>query len=338
MSKNNSELGKFVDSAFLSKTVYRKDLKQGLKVSDKWTTVITSKELISNDKDGYFGAIFQDNDGNKIIASRGTEITDKKDLKSDIQIGLNVLPTELNSAINFVQQATSSNKISNPSQILQIGHSLGGALAEFLSIKFNSKANVFNAPGIKELISNFEKKFNIKVGIDNLKNTINSVNSTEDVVSKVGTQVGTIYELKYSNITENSLLFNLLKRGAGVISIGVDLYALYQEHSIDNQYDTILKIYNLNRNTSITSIESYRMAINVLDNINPKIYLSKTGQTLSDVAIDFNIPIDRISKLNPTLSPKQTLFEGTEIKIPNHSFNSIIINQNDMETQLTISD
>ncbi|HSQ98182.1 MAG TPA: LysM peptidoglycan-binding domain-containing protein [Rickettsiales bacterium] len=340
MSEKNSDLGKFIDSAFLSKTVYRKDLKQGLKVSDKWSVTATSKELLSRDKTGYFGAIFQDNEGNKIIASRGTDIKDKHDIKADLQIGLNILPTQLDSAINFIEEATSLNKISNTTNILEIGHSLGGALAEFLSIKYNSRADAFNAPGIKALINNFEKKFNVEVDIGNLKNTISNINSTEDIVSKFGTQVGTIYELEYSNITEISLLFSLLKNGVGVISIGIGLYALYQEHSIDNQYDTILKIYNLNKDVSLNSIETSKIAMNVLDILNPRVYLTTAGQTLSEVAMDFNIPVDKILKLNSNLNLRQTLFEGTKINLPNdnYSFNNVIINQNNMETKISLTD
>ena len=103
---------------------------------------------------GFQGAILE-NDAEVICAYKGskTGVTGKQDwLVNDVQIGLNMIPSQSNSAAEMVEVAEhficgGSGSRSKPLSI--VGHSLGGGLAQLVGYLRGVPFITFNGPGMK---------------------------------------------------------------------------------------------------------------------------------------------------------------------------------------------
>ncbi len=125
------------------------------------------------------------------IAFRGTVPTDINNDLEDVYswfssaVGTDCydhLPTYLPQAVIFASKARNYIKQHFPeisyANISYTGHSLGGAIAQLLTLRAQPlKAVVFNSPGCKE-ISGSE--------VENRKNLITSINSRYGVINKIG--------------------------------------------------------------------------------------------------------------------------------------------------------
>jgi len=123
-----------------------------------------------DDEYGYFGAAFT-NGEEIVIAHRGTNpliewdmgsiLETLTDIISDAELVVGEEISQYESAINFVYKISASYP---NSKIIQVGHSLGGALAELTAIATGSRAISFDAPGIKEVaLSTFRSSENWKI-------------------------------------------------------------------------------------------------------------------------------------------------------------------------------
>ena len=94
-------------------------------------------------------AIYRHKDGTSVLNSKGTDITNTKDLLSDIKLGLGLAKHDQQFK-NRTKQIKSHLKKEPPESVTLIGHSLGGstvthAMAKSKSIRDNVKrAEVFN--------------------------------------------------------------------------------------------------------------------------------------------------------------------------------------------------
>ena len=98
---------------------------------------------------GFQGAILE-NDQEVICAYKGSKmgVTAKQDwLVNDVQIGLNMMPSQTHSAAEMV--AVAQKYISGPGNkpISIVGHSLGGGLAQIVGYLRGVPFVTFNAPG-----------------------------------------------------------------------------------------------------------------------------------------------------------------------------------------------
>ena len=96
-------------------------------------------KIIATKKDGSFYAVVFSYGNQTIIAYRGTNgITG--DLSSDIRLGLGLVEkNQFINALNFYNQYVADNMVLT-------GHSLGGGLANYVSVLTGTKAVTFNAP------------------------------------------------------------------------------------------------------------------------------------------------------------------------------------------------
>jgi len=93
---------------------------------------------------GFYAAAFQDEKGNIIIAYRGTDDLETlgPDTLSDLAIRYNLMPSQLLSAKLFYDYIKSKYS----SAAIQVtGHSLGGALADYVSMLYNIPSISFNS-------------------------------------------------------------------------------------------------------------------------------------------------------------------------------------------------
>lgn len=179
---NNKELHKNLEQ--LSGHVYENgqyNIPQG------WT-VLKSYNL----DDGFQANVYKC--GSEVaIVYRGTEINKRnenlKDIKTDIQMGLGLLPNQYKNANAVYKEIKNSFSGSN---IVVSGHSLGGSLAQLVSATNGCQAVTFNAYGTGDILSN--------MGMNNQK-TMNIIN--------YGNAEDAIFGMKYNK--QPGLLFQILK-------------------------------------------------------------------------------------------------------------------------------
>ena len=104
-----------------------------------------------NDKQGFSTTLFEDTKDNskKILTFRGTEIT-AGDLKADIELTNNNIPTQVNSLINFFLDNVIPI-LKEGEKINICGHSLGGYLTQVCAFTFSEYIDeiyTFNSPGL----------------------------------------------------------------------------------------------------------------------------------------------------------------------------------------------
>ncbi|NTW77188.1 MAG: hypothetical protein HGB33_05305 [Syntrophaceae bacterium] len=169
MSINNSFLiEKAIDYAKLAQLAYAKwnngvlvagqpdyddylKLWRELSPANKGYTFVTQ---YSDPATGYYGVIFQDSSGKKILANRGTTPSDLGDLAADKAILLSEAPSaQFVSMVRFI-----TNNGLNAAQFDVTGHSLGGCLAQMAAAAYGTVGDVytFNAPGAKNLMQTYE--------------------------------------------------------------------------------------------------------------------------------------------------------------------------------------
>ncbi len=107
---------------------------------------------------GFQGAILENNH-EVICAYKGskTGVTGKQDwLVNDVQIGLNMIPSQTSSAAEMVEVAEAficGGRGSRTKPLSIVGHSLGGALAQAVGYIRGTPFITFNAPGMKGNLS-----------------------------------------------------------------------------------------------------------------------------------------------------------------------------------------
>jgi hypothetical protein len=113
---------------------------------------------VSNESTGYFGAAFLDlrmdikslsNPGFRprvIIAHRGTNLSELKDLKNDFTILKQEIPIQFMDACMLMGRTFGYFR-RRDLDVVHSGHSLGAALAQMCAFKFNHKSIGFETPG-----------------------------------------------------------------------------------------------------------------------------------------------------------------------------------------------
>jgi hypothetical protein len=143
-----------LEYAQIAAAVYKdeKEMMQKLvEAGHGWTVRFWQAGTAAN---GYQGAILE-NDQEVICAYKGSKmgVTAKSDwLINDVQIGLNMIPSQSHSAAEMVEVAEryicgSGGGRTKPLSI--VGHSLGGGLAQFVGYLRGVPFVTFNAPGMK---------------------------------------------------------------------------------------------------------------------------------------------------------------------------------------------
>lgn len=110
----------------------------------------------SNPATGYQGTVYQNPNGELIVAHRGTEPTSAKDLQADGQMVSSRTNMQIPDALALTAWAINKAKEQhdrtglNPTVTLT-GHSLGGALTEVSAYKYSLKGETFNGYGAANL-------------------------------------------------------------------------------------------------------------------------------------------------------------------------------------------
>lgn len=114
---------------------------------------LISSSGIGNDHRGYFGVAFQ-KENVILIASRGSEMHEFTDLKTDLNIFLNKKISQIKSADQFISKIVEQHSGNNT--IILTGHSLGGLISELVGLKTNLPVISFDTPGGYKLSQKYD--------------------------------------------------------------------------------------------------------------------------------------------------------------------------------------
>ena len=102
------------------------------------------------DNTGFYAGVYQ-NLNDIVVVFRGTEINDINDLKNDVEMIRNHLPTQAQSALEAYDKVAEFCE-NNGYSLTVTGHSLGGSLAAIVSAERDVPAVTFNPYGVKDLL------------------------------------------------------------------------------------------------------------------------------------------------------------------------------------------
>ena len=221
------------------------------------------KEIIIVHCGTYIGGIkdFFDKPSLKKLPAALQEI--KTDIFDDIRFTLNFLPKQPNSAIDFLGDLLQkySPKDFN---FLQIGHSLGGYLAQSSFIYYDMETYVFEAPGAKKFCQHITEfgptKENLQLN-DSPKNNIHYYVSAPNFINSLGqrmiTELG-IYVFKQPSeyvINSSENFFDLSIKSFSLRS--------FDEHNITNILNNFFGIeYKYKPFLPETQIDAYKYFLN----------------------------------------------------------------------------
>ncbi|TWP25094.1 DUF4280 domain-containing protein [Apibacter muscae] len=113
-------------------------------LGDRW------KELLNQDlNNGFYAALYEDREGNVVIAYRGTEPSKTADLKEDYLQAMGIRSDQYDAAVKLakkVKQAKNSGDILG--QVSITGHSLGGGLATIAGAATGYETYTYNAAAV----------------------------------------------------------------------------------------------------------------------------------------------------------------------------------------------
>lgn len=152
-------------------------------------------ELFPKTGDNGFFATVVKKGNNIIIVYRGTELDDKNDLKDDVNMLINKLPTQYKDAINLYDEVSKYCK-NNGYKLSVTGHSLGGSLAAIVSAMRGVDAVTFNPYGVKNLLDP-----NIKY----ITNKVINYCCDEDIITRINAEnhIGKCYSISSSDYKTN---------------------------------------------------------------------------------------------------------------------------------------
>ena len=145
-------------------------------------------------------AVYRHKDGSSVLNVKGTDVTNKRDILSDIRLGLGLSKHDKQFS-SRKKQIKDHLKKEDPKSVTLTGHSLGGsiatsAMAKSKSVRDNVRsAELFNTGYTKE----FNKEINKGLSKDDkklLKNKLTHHHTEGDVISTALTNRGTIGRVK----------------------------------------------------------------------------------------------------------------------------------------------
>lgn len=208
-----------VDYAAMASDVYHGDHDpiQPLLMSFGWKRMKVDESHFPN---GFYARFYHNSlHAHYVLSFRGTDVSAFGSLKADIEYARGVPPSIFQAGESAFRQFIATHH-DGLARISLTGHSLGGILAKLLSVKTGVEAVAFNSPGIQSFVQDRARSYNI-VNID----------AVDDVVSKLGHQLGRIIKIKVDQ--------GDVTCGPAAVLPPVLIDCLYQKHKMRNLLDAI---------------------------------------------------------------------------------------------------
>lgn len=173
-----------IAAAQMASYVYEAEAKSGRsKVAPPSVRGYAVQKWVHEQGSGFTGAIYTAPGlSHVVLAFAGTNIWSKGDLKADIDIVGNEVPIE--QMIRANRLYISAKEISQNAEIIVVGHSLGGGLAQFIAATYGLRGATFNAPPMGAHLEGYSKATGQKnVDEASLKERIINFRAFFDIVS-----------------------------------------------------------------------------------------------------------------------------------------------------------
>ena len=179
LGKNtNSKKVYYKGRSSLADAVYTNDVPKGFKLDEEFNQ---EKQKV-----------FLDKNNRPIIAYRGTVLTDLEDLGNDalLLVGLEGFSNRFQNSVDFAKKVVDKYGKENVSLV---GHSLGSAIANYVSAKTDIPGEGFNTPNTLNTFNPFSYLSNSK---------INNYKSNYDIISALNPRANTWENHNYHSIEE----------------------------------------------------------------------------------------------------------------------------------------
>ncbi|OHE78676.1 MAG: hypothetical protein A3F67_07075 [Verrucomicrobia bacterium RIFCSPHIGHO2_12_FULL_41_10] len=152
-----------------------------------WELVTTAAEMGCK---GYFAKAYINRRKQLIlIAHKGTNFVDHRDRKADIRLTGQEKFKYLDIAemfFNFVKQHPRLTEIEKQYHFLMTGHSLGGAIAEYLGTIYNLPTVTIDNPGVREILAKEHSNLDFKSApVTNIVSRPNHINQANDHIGRM---------------------------------------------------------------------------------------------------------------------------------------------------------
>lgn len=165
----------------------------------------------SDEKTGFHADLFRSDDGDLVLAFRGTN--EGIDWKENLQQGVGqtgheaTLPPQYQQAVDL----TNALKANLDEDITLTGHSLGGGLATAASVATNTPAVVYNGAGLSDETQRIigddlvDKNQHQVINFNDTRDPLNNLNGNMQHTTIGGDSLGTIYWIDHSGAESKSL-------------------------------------------------------------------------------------------------------------------------------------
>ncbi|MEQ9115646.1 MAG: hypothetical protein RLN62_02510 [Rickettsiales bacterium] len=195
------------DFSVLSFKVYDNPEDIHISLPDGWKEVIDTRDdgVLEIEANGYFGRLYV-NGETAVVSNRGAESFDWKDLAADFALYKGEVSKQFTPAKAFYEYSINYLCEHNPEvkYVAFTGHSLGAALAEMLSAKYQYPAVTFESPGVKKILKNNPDEFTAEDIIYADDNVV-TYNAAPNLVNTMSEHVG---EVKRAYPEVDSITFN----------------------------------------------------------------------------------------------------------------------------------
>jgi hypothetical protein len=242
-----------------------------------YSDILNNYKLVDTANDQSTGykalAVMDLRDKSVTVANAGTDGIDWEDIGDDWQMVKNEIPEQIGSAKNFVNDLMTGSQgktpaITDNTIINFTGHSLGGALAQMLTVEFYEDriieyelpsgtsvmyfsnigaVKTFEAYGTEEIVESSllaSKYSNNKSAINNqITNFVHPL----DPVANVSIQIGSVIDITNPNGGEYKNIFYSLKNMGDIDTLGYRIVSAFTyaftEHPLKCNYDTRLSSF-----------------------------------------------------------------------------------------------
>lgn len=213
------------ESKRVSETSYQGVILRNPETGESWE-VVDSK---TDSETGYQAAAYRNTKtGEIVIAHAGTDPLQSGDLVADITQGIGLVTSQYRQAEEFVRQI---HDMFPGQRIEQIGHSLGGGLAEASAMKFGDPATVFNPAGVHKNTIRFsptaKRLGDIAMDHDRRAGLVASISTEGDILTNAQEYYNDPIPLP---LTKNTMLGRILPPGSIPKSGGTKLVVKNKEN------------------------------------------------------------------------------------------------------------
>ena len=300
----------------------------GSNIEKKYDSQDSSYFSYKNLESGFVACVFRNTTTNELVISfRGTErvglgenqssySTWAQDMLTDVKIVNGITDQQFIDAWNFYSQV--KNNTTSGTKIILTGHSLGGALAQFVAAKeFNENSAIletytYNAPGIKNILD--ANNINSLINYSFIKN----YSVMNDWCGMFGEQVGTSYLIQPIPLKKIQDINDIGMEGIkklfctsheGIFDYSAEIHGEIIEKPDDFRQEEGLSLWYYDKNNIIKDFQSLaefasilnkvsalltNTIISYLENVVAQVSYNGLKDAIDIIHREYNVPINQL--------------------------------------------